>query len=49
MLKALRLLGEASLADALFDRLRAIYLDECRSGRNRITRETFSYWQDAVT
>lgn len=48
ILKSLKLLGEGALADALFDRLGAIYREECQSGRNRITRETFSYWQDAV-
>jgi Opioid growth factor receptor (OGFr) conserved region len=48
MLRSLRLLGEAQAARALFAALSDIYHEERRTGRNRISEHTFSFWRSAV-
>jgi len=48
MLRSLHLLGEPQAAQALFDALSEIFVDERRSGRGRISQRTFDFWRDAL-
>ena len=48
MLRSLNLLGERKAALALFDALSALYNEEHRTGRNRISESSFRYWTGAV-
>lgn len=48
MLKSLTVLGNQSLARSLYECLLSVYDDERRSGRDGITPQTFTFWEDAV-
>ena len=47
ILHSLYLLGEAHAAQAFFDALAAVYEEERRSNRNRISERTFDFWTRA--
>jgi Opioid growth factor receptor (OGFr) conserved region len=48
MLRSLRLLGEAQAARALLKALSDIYLEEHRTGRNRVSDLTYRFWSSAI-
>jgi hypothetical protein len=48
ILRSLHLLGEPQAALAFYDALSDIYYDERRTGRNRISDRTFSFWSGAI-
>jgi hypothetical protein len=48
MLRSLYLLGEKDAAKALFAALDAVYDEECRNGRRRISERTYQFWRRAV-
>jgi hypothetical protein len=48
ILKSVYVLGEARAARFLFEVLSAIYNEERRTGRNRISERTFQFWANAL-
>lgn len=48
ILRSLYLLGEARAAEALSAALSEIYENERRSGRHRISDDTFAFWRNAL-
>jgi hypothetical protein len=48
ILRSLNLLGEPQAALAFYDALSDIYHEERRTGRNRISDRTFSFWSGAI-
>jgi hypothetical protein len=49
ILGSLRLLGLPHEARALYDALSAVYREERRTGRNRISERTFHFWSSAIS